>query len=160
MKKAFIVFLIGAVSFALYVKLAPKHLPTPQTMSDPKTPPPTQILPEVKPGGTFNSYAEALAASKKQNKPIFLYFGAEWCHWCKKMQSTTLVNAQVKEQLNKYIVCFIDVDVDKQTAQNYKVAGVPAYMLVSSDEKVVLHGVGFKSTDEFLTWIHTVSLID
>ena len=86
-----------------------------------------------------------------------------WCTWCKKMKSTTLADPAVKDKLSKeFVVCYIDTDKDKTTARKYNVRGIPAYMLVSSEEKVLSSASGYKPKEEFVSWLapKNVSLID
>lgn len=165
--------LVGAG--ALYVKYG-KHnvvpVKPPTEMTDPVAPPvtPPVTTPVVPPPVTapevlanFSDYQEALAAAKKHNRPIFLYFGAEWCGWCKKMKSETLSDAAVKDKLGReYVTCLIDTDKDRATARKYKVSGIPAYMVIDTSETVVVRDSGFKSKDDMLTWLRpkNVSLLE
>lgn len=164
MKKALVVVLLIALAGILFWKFG-KHPAAPVKPQDfavvkpPEEAPAPKPLPEVKPPEMlkdFSNYAEALSASKAYKRPIFLYFGAEWCHWCKKMKADTLSQAEVKDKLGKeYIVCFIDTDKDKTTARKYKVGGIPAYFVVSSEETVVARASGFKDKAQFLEWLRS-----
>lgn len=119
------------------------------------------VVPEVL--EKFTNYQEALDAAKKYDRPIFLYFGADWCGWCKKMKGETLSDAVVKDKLSKeYVTCIIDTDKDRATAKKYKVSGIPAYMVIDSSETVIVRDSGFKSKDDFISWLRpkNVSLIE
>ena len=37
-------------------------------------------------------------------KPLFLLFSAEWCHWCKVLESKTLREEKVYQYLNRHFV--------------------------------------------------------
>jgi hypothetical protein len=77
------------------------------------------------------------------------------------MKADTLSQPEVKEKLGKeYIVCFIDTDKDKATARKYKVTGIPAYMVVASDETVITRASGFKNKAEFLDWLRPKMVSD
>lgn len=179
MKKILIVALVGIIGIVLYLKLVPKQNPVedkkfqPQVFSQPDFVPntgPERVLPPVIPPSNeelslkeAGSYAEALAMAKSKKRPIFLYFGAEWCGPCKKMKSTTLADIAVKDKLSKeYVICFIDTDRDKTTTKKYRVTGIPAYFIVSPEEKVLRNADGYKSKDEFISWLrpNEVSYID
>ncbi|MHC4920358.1 MAG: DUF255 domain-containing protein, partial [Planctomycetota bacterium] len=54
---------------------------------------------------------EALAAAKKQNKPIFLSIGYSACHWCHVMEKESFENEAIAKLLNKY---FINIKVDRE----------------------------------------------
>jgi len=163
-----VVIMLGAFGAVFFMKthkqdnkptIDPPVIVTPEPKKDPDVKPPSP--PEVM--ASFTVYKEALAASKTKQRPMFLYFGAEWCVYCKKMKSTTLADQDVKDKLSKeYVVCFIDTDKDRPTARQYKVRGIPAYMVVGSDEKVLLSATGVKAKTEFMSWLSPkeVSLID
>lgn len=162
MKKILIVLLLFVGAAALFWKFGrttqvpqqPQQLGVvkPPDEKPVPTPPDAVKPPEVL--KDFSNYAEALAASKAHKRPMFVYFGAEWCHWCKKMKADTLSTAAVKDKLGKeYVVCYIDTDKDKATARKYKVSGIPAYVVIASDETVITRGSGFKSQAEFLDWL-------
>jgi thiol:disulfide interchange protein len=108
----------------------------------------------------FNNYQEALSASKKHNRPIFLYFETEWCKWCKKMKSETLFDVDVENKLTtEYITCIVE---DRTLLKKYKVSGVPSYLILDSSENVVMRDSGFKNKEEMMNWLKpkNVSSID
>lgn len=148
MKKMVIVLLVFVAAEVLFWKFGKpvQNNQQPQQLGVVK--PPDEILKD------FTNYADALAASKQYKRPVFVYFGAEWCHWCKKMKADTLSTPEVKDKLGKeYVVCYIDTDKDKATARKYKVSGIPAYVVIASDETVITRTSGYKTKDEFLGWL-------
>jgi len=163
MKKILIVLLLFVVAAVLFWKFgltrqAPQQ---PQQLGIVKPPDekPGPTPPDVKPQPPvvlkdFTNYAEALAASKQHKRPVFVYFGAEWCHWCKKMKADTLSAPEVKDKLGKeYVVCYIDTDKDKTTTRKYKVIGIPVYLVIASDETVIARSSGYKTKTEFIDWL-------
>ncbi len=102
---------------------------------------------------TLKSYADALALSKESGKPVFLYFGAEWCLPCRQMKATTLQDQAVRKRLNDFVVWMVDVDSNRELAVKYKVSSIPAYMIVDSNEKVLTTAGGFRDTPSFLKWL-------
>jgi thiol:disulfide interchange protein len=163
MKKVLVVLLLFVAAAVLFWKFGTPRGPGPQPQQlgivkppDDKPGTPPDVKPQPKPEvlKDFTNYNEALAAAKQHKRPLFLYFGAEWCHWCKKMKADTLSTPEVKDKLGKeYVVCYIDTDKDKATARKYKVVGIPAYMVIASDETVITRASGFKSKAEFLDWL-------
>lgn len=163
MKKMVIVLLVFVAAGVLFWKFGKpvQNNQQPQQLGVVKPPDekpgPGPSTPEVKPPEIlkdFTNYADALAASKQYKRPVFVYFGAEWCHWCKKMKADTLSTPEVKDKLGKeYVVCYIDTDKDKATARKYKVSGIPAYVVIASDETVITRASGYKTKDEFLGWL-------
>jgi thioredoxin-related protein len=118
----------------------------------PEISPPKETKPEII--SEYNNFSEAIDASQKYNKNVFVYFGAEWCSWCKKMKSEVLFEKEVRENLNKeYIICILDIDQESKEAKKFKVSSVPAYMIIDSSESIVEKTSGYKPKDEFLNWL-------
>ncbi|HFA51788.1 MAG TPA: DUF255 domain-containing protein [Bacteroidetes bacterium] len=47
------------------------------------------------------TWDEAVKANEKTGKKIFIDFYTNWCHWCKKMDSSTFSDPAVAEYINK-----------------------------------------------------------
>ena len=167
-KKILIALLLIMGAGALYVKIKKQPIITPNEINEPIAPPVIENPPPIienKPEAleNFTNYKEALEASKKYNRPMFLYFGADWCGFCKKLKAETLSDAGIKDKLSKeYITYFVNVDKDRTTARKYKVSGIPAYMVVDSSETIIVRDSGFKSKEEMMTWLQpkNVSLLN
>lgn len=87
--------------------------------------------------------AEAFAAAKAQNKPLFISLGYATCHWCHVMARESFESAAVATKLN---TSFIAVKVDRQqqpeldqryqmavTLQNHGQTGWPASVFALPD---------------------------
>lgn len=128
---------------------------TPGPNSGPSVQPPSTqpSLPPAQPQVQPRSYEEAVQAAKSQNKKLFVYFEADWCSWCKKMKSETLSDGKVKAALSSYIVYYVDTGRERAVANKYNVSGIPAYFIVDGSEQKEKNGNGFKSVDQFLSWL-------
>jgi thiol:disulfide interchange protein len=102
-----------------------------------------------------SNYVTALETAKKTHKPIFVYFQADWCGWCKKMEVDTLAKPSVRNVLSRYVYCVIDSDKEKEIAKKYKIGSIPAYVVINSNEEVLKFGKGYKSESAFLLWINS-----
>lgn len=102
----------------------------------------------------INSYNDAVSAAKQTNKKIFLYFHADWCHYCKQMESQTLSDPTVKNALKDYIIYKVDTDKEMAVAKKYKVKGLPSYFIVDSNENVLKNDQGMKNSRSFLLWLN------
>jgi thiol-disulfide isomerase/thioredoxin len=111
-------------------------------------PPPSQTP------GKWHDYTEAMDLGKKNNKKILVMFGAEWCSWCKRMQKETLSNTEVKQKLDGFVLCYVDCDKQRNLADKHKIAGVPAYLIVSPQGTTAKTGSGYRSVPEFLSWLN------
>lgn len=98
------------------------------------------------------SYEESLELAKKNDKKVFVFFGGEYCSWCKK-QKIVLSNKDVSSKLDKYIICHIDISKNKNLAKKYKVSSIPSYFIIDKDESVLKESNGYKKEKEFLDWL-------
>lgn len=98
--------------------------------------------------------ASAKTAAAETNKPIFLYFTADWCHYCHKMEKETLSTQKVSEYLNKNFVLFkVDYDNHKDLVARYRLRGVPASVLGDVELANSSQTSGFMPVEDFLTWV-------
>ena len=101
------------------------------------------------------SYSDALKMAKEHKRPMFLYFGAPWCHWCEQMRTGTLSDSEVKNKLAKeFVVYFVNTDKHKQLARKYRISGIPVSMIVNEDEKEVAKHSGAMSKQEFMDFLN------
>ncbi len=72
--------------------------------------------------------------ARQENKPIAIYFWAIWCQYCAKFQSDTLGNPDVKKVLeNDYVLVAMDLDIDRDVANRYRVTAPPAVVFLGPD---------------------------
>lgn len=61
--------------------------------------------------GFERDYKTALEKAKKQDKPLMMVLGADYCPWCRKFERKTLSSKSVNEYINKELVALV---VDKK----------------------------------------------
>ena len=107
-------------------------------------------------------FEEAVAAAKKQNKPIFVDVTGHACNNCREMETMVWSNDQVLPMLrNDFVICALYVDdmtkieggkrlgsVNSMFAQDrWGVNAQPGYILLSPDGETVLAGPRGYNTD-------------
>ena len=120
--------------------------------NQPNKPNPVQPSPDVTPTNP-RSYQEALDMSRRTGKKVFLFFHADWCTWCKKMERETLSDARVKQALSNYIVYHVDTGKERAVGRKYLVSGIPAYCITDTSERASQRGQGYRTPQEFLDWL-------
>ncbi|RJQ61030.1 MAG: DUF255 domain-containing protein [Desulfobacteraceae bacterium] len=96
-------------------------------------------------------YDDGLALAKKQGKKVFLYFWADWCQYCKKMEEETLSKKEVAALLGKnYIPVKINMDADQRLASQYFVRGLPTTWFLSETGEKISNLPGYVAHDLFL----------
>ena len=61
---------------------------------------------------------KAIAISKKENKPMFLFFtGSDWCGWCIKLQKEVFKTPEFTAWAKDKVI-LVDLDYPRRTPQN------------------------------------------
>jgi uncharacterized protein YyaL (SSP411 family) len=72
-----------------------------------------EIITAAKTSGIgWQSYAKGIDIAKTQDKPVFLYFHADWCTYCTKLKKTTFADRKVLNYLNDNFIS-IAIDTEK-----------------------------------------------
>ena len=75
---------------------------------------------------------EGFQIAQQENKPVMVYFWAIWCQYCAGFQIKTLGNPDVKKILEEdYVLVAMDLDIDREVAQEYGVSYPPYLVLIS-----------------------------
>ncbi|OGR21889.1 MAG: hypothetical protein A3J85_03155 [Desulfobacula sp. RIFOXYA12_FULL_46_16] len=85
-------------------------------------------------GIQWKAYDEGLQLAKSSNKHIFLYFHADWCTYCKKMEATTFMDKKIWTYLNEnFISIQVDTEKDTDISEQWKVRGLPTIWFLKPD---------------------------
>ena len=86
--------------------------------------------------GTTRSVTDATFESEvlKSDKPVLVDFWAEWCMPCKKIEP--LLEEIAGEMGEKVAIVRLNVDENPQTAQAYRVMGLPTLTVFKNGEAV------------------------
>ena len=97
------------------------------------------------------------AEAKAQNKPVFLYLEAVWCHWCHVMQAKTFPDAGVQQRLKEqWLMASVDHDADPLLANRYREYGWPALIFFNAQGQEVAKRAGFLSAQDFSALLDAV----
>jgi len=87
--------------------------------------------------GTVKS---ALILAKKENRPIFLYWGAVWCPPCKLIKKIVFESPEFKKTVKNFIPVYLDGD-DKRAqywGAKYKFQGYPTTLVINPKGEEVI----------------------
>lgn len=93
------------------------------------------------------------AEAQSGDKPVLLYFTADWCGPCQTMRQTTWANADVEQALQAYVPVKIDVDAQPAVASQYGVRSIPTYAVLDGDGQPIRLAEGAIAPADFLNWL-------
>ncbi|MBA2661761.1 MAG: thioredoxin family protein [Bradymonadaceae bacterium] len=115
----------------------------------------------------WNSYEDAVSASRQSGRPMMVDFTADWCGACKELEAEVFHDASVRERLEQELI-LVKVDFDRNTPENrvlihhFEVTGLPRVAFVSSDGQF-LRGPSFDGkigVNDFLDRLNAVQTGD
>lgn len=101
-----------------------------------------------------DSFSEAVAKAQEHNKPILVFFEADWCSWCQKMKKETLTNASVKTAMQKYVFLRVNTDKDRETAKKFNVKALPTFVIAAKTGEKLHMEQGYKDANDFVNWLN------
>lgn len=77
----------------------------------------------------------AFGAAKREHKPVFLYWGAQWCPYCKQVEATVFTRRDVIERTRQFIAVELDGDAPaaQRAGERFGVMGYPTMIVFRPD---------------------------
>ncbi len=100
-----------------------------------------------------SAWDAAMERAKKEKKPVLVDFYADWCVWCKTLDSTTYKDPAVAKLLAEKMVP-LKVDVDhggRELARRWGVSGLPTILVLSPDGKELGRIPGYLPAKDFIS---------
>jgi thioredoxin-related protein len=103
----------------------------------------------------------AFAAAKAADKPLFLYWGAEWCPPCAQIKATIFNQREFQERSRLFVPVYLDGDTPsaQKHGETFGVVGYPTMILFRPDGKEITRLPGGVDVDRYAT-ILDVALAD
>ena len=95
--------------------------------------------------------ASALAAAGERGKPVFAYWGAEWCPYCNKLKATVFRRDEFIALSHQ----FVSVDMSNgdseyiRSADKYQIQGVPTVILFSPEGEEITRLAGGADLEQY-----------
>ncbi len=100
-----------------------------------------------------NSVAEARAQAESSNRLILVDLYADWCHWCKRLESDVFSTEEFQLYSKKFVLLRVDTEDGAEGAdlqEKFSAYSLPTILLV--DHRLVEFGrvEGYAPTDQFI----------
>ncbi len=78
---------------------------------------------------------EAFARARREGRPVLVNFSAEWCVWCKHLESVTFRDAKVAALLGGQVVPLaVDIDrADQELLRRHRIEAPPTILVLDTD---------------------------
>ncbi len=81
---------------------------------------------------------------------MLIVFGAEWCHYCRELDNTTLKNAELVSYISSnFIPVHLDADKDVRIAQILKAKPIPCTVVLSPDAELMGRTIGYQDVQHY-----------
>lgn len=108
-------------------------------------------------GIRWQPFASGTQTAKAEKKKLMIHFYADWCTYCKKMESETFRNPKVVEALNgQFVTVRVDSGREKQIAGQFRVRGLPDTWFIGEDGTPIGNRIGFISADQLLKILRSI----
>ena len=111
----------------------------------------------------LDSYQAGLDIALRRQKPMLVYFSADWCAPCVKLEESTFLDRRVRQELSEVVAVKVDAsDMTENISaifKKYRVSGLPtiAFFRPPSDILVSPRIEGFIEADELAKHIRYVT---
>ncbi len=82
--------------------------------------------------------------------PCLVFFTADWCTYCKRMEATTFNDAAVVQSTSQFVCVLVDVDEEPEVCQRLQVSGYPTVELISPSGTSLGRLTGWQSAPGFV----------
>jgi thioredoxin-related protein len=98
----------------------------------------------------FHDLYEAHRLSAATGRPMLIVFGAEWCHYCRELDTKTLTNPNLAAYVSaNFIPVHLDADRDKRVAEILKAKPIPCTIVLSPEAELVSRSFGYEEVQPY-----------
>ena len=102
--------------------------------------------------GYYSDYSTAIAAAKKEDKPLMLVVVTSYCPWCRKFERKSLASKKVAAMVKTmFIPVIVDRNKDAESfPEKFQTPRIPTVFFVDpKDGKEYWETIGYLSKGEF-----------
>jgi len=105
-----------------------------------------------------HNYAKALQTAQKENKNIYLFIGADKCHFCKRFKEKTLSKKNVIKRLHQdYVLIYLSRD-RHFIPKKFQKFGVPRHYFLNKNGEILYESFGVLEPAGFFSLLDEADL--
>ena len=78
------------------------------------------------------SYEDGITRAQAESKPVMIDFYADWCVYCKKLDSDVFTDERVIEEAGRFVMVRVDADRRTDIVREHSVLGLPSVVFLDS----------------------------
>jgi len=80
----------------------------------------------------IRGYSNGYERAQQENKPMLVFFTAEWCSFCHQMEAEAFTDSQVVRLATQFVCILVDADRESKVCEEFRVRGYPTIQFLSS----------------------------
>jgi hypothetical protein len=98
----------------------------------------------------FHDLYEAHRVSAATGRPMLIVFGAEWCHYCRQLDNTTLKSPEIVSYISSnFVPVHLDADKDARVAQILKAKPIPCTVVLGPSADLMGRSFGYQDVQHY-----------
>lgn len=91
------------------------------------------------------------------DQKIYIHFWADWCGYCRQMETKTFTNPAVATLLrDNFFLIKVNTETDQRVADAFKVRGLPSNLFLSADGREIARRVGYIPPKRFIRVLNSI----
>jgi len=96
-----------------------------------------------------------------ENTLVFVEFYTDWCSWCRRLESETLTDREVKEALSEFVAIRLDAEKDgAEAARQFGIEAYPTMIFLDPTGEEVERISGYLPPDKFIEELRRIKTGD
>ena len=103
------------------------------------------------------SVEEAFVAARDQQKPVFLYWGEEWCPYCNRLETTVFTRDEFIALSHDFIALYLGTDTEQkiQYGDRFDIRGFPTVIVFDPDGNTLTRIAGGTDIEQYARVLET-----